>query len=101
MHRWFEILDAARELELETAPSLRKYVEAGVASAVAVAGFGLAFTGPLLGPVVATTALVVGGISGAITFWQAGDLIREDFQCADRLNAIESAQEILRRAAGG
>jgi hypothetical protein len=101
IHRWLEILDAARELELETAPSLRKYVEAGIASAFAVAGFGLAFAGPVLGPVVATTALVVGGISGVITFWQAGDLIREDFQCAARLSAIERAQESLRRAAGG
>ena len=87
-------LDAAREFELDRAPSIYDHLINGVGSAVAVGTLGVAFVGPIA-PVVAATALVLGGIGGAIAFWVTGDTIRRDLKTEDRLRAIQQAQELL------
>ena len=72
IHRWSSILDDAAELELSAAPSLGDCLRTAAESSLAIAGLGLAFTGPILGSVVATVSLVVGGLAGALTFRDAG-----------------------------
>lgn len=94
---WLDILNHARELELMAAPTLGEYIRATVAGSVAVASLGFTFAGPV-GSVVAATALTVGAISGAITFYEAGRVIQKDSVTSDRLRAIARAQEILRES---
>lgn len=92
IYRWLDILDDAYFLELRAAPSLGSYVRAGAGTSLAVAGVGLALTGPIVGSVIAGVGLVVGAIGGAIAFWDGGHLIRQDLTCAARLRAVELAQ---------
>jgi len=95
LYRWGEILDDARDLELMRASTLGDYVRAGISSSLAVAGLGLAFTGPVIGSVIATAALAIGGVSGAFTFWDSGRLVRKDMRCGARLRAIDRAKRSL------
>lgn len=96
VYRWIDILEDARDLERERAPSLGQCLRGGGALAVAVLGVGFAFTGPIFGFVVATAGLVVGGASGALAAYDAADIVRRDLRSGERLRAIDHALLLLR-----
>jgi hypothetical protein len=98
MLRWVDILEDARDLELRAAPSLTELIVNSGGVAVAVIGLGLSFVGPI-GSIVWIGALAIGGLGGAASLLGGASVIRRDFECMERLRAIEQAQEILQGAA--
>jgi len=94
-----KILDDARDLELESAPSLVEYLVNGVGNSVAIGGLAMSFTGPIIGVVAASVSLGIGLLGGATAFWSSTKLIHRDLILGDRLRAIQEAQTLLLVAA--